>query len=70
MKSTGLGSSDGVSIRNNSDGTFDVDIETAANLTNPSAGNQTIIIEATDSSNDVLTKGLTQLLQILQLLHR
>ena len=40
------------------DGTFDIDIETAANLTNPSAGNQTIIIEATDSSDDVLTKGL------------
>ena len=58
LEASGLGTSDGVSIRNNSDGTFDIDIETAANLTNPSAGNQTIIIEATDSSDDVLTKGL------------
>ena len=57
LASTGLGAADGVTIRNNGNGTFDVDIETAANLTNPSAGNQTIVIEATDTSDDVLTKG-------------
>ena len=57
LASTGLGASDGVTIRENGDGTFDIDIETAANLTNPSAGNQTIVIEATDTSDDVLTKG-------------
>ena len=63
LEASGLGTSDGVSIRNNSDGTFDIDIETAANLTNPSAGSQTIIIEATDSSDDVLTKGMNSVLQ-------
>ena len=57
LNTSGLGASDGVSIRNNSDGTFDLDIETAANLTNPSAGSQTIVIEAKDSSDDVLQKG-------------
>ena len=57
LASSGLGNADGVSIRNNGNGTFDIDIETASNLTNPSAGNQTIVIEATDTSDDVLTKG-------------
>ena len=53
LDASGLGASDGVSIRNNGNGTFDLDIETAANLTNPTAGSNTIIIEATDSSSDV-----------------
>ena len=57
LASSGLGNADGVSIRNNGNGTFDIDIETASNLTNPSAGNQTVVIEATDTSDDVLTKG-------------
>ena len=58
LHSNGLGVTDGVSIRNNGNGTFDLDIETAANLTNPSAGNQTIVIEAKDSADDVFTKGV------------
>ena len=31
------------------------------NLTNPSAGSQSIIIQATDSSEDVLSKGLNSI---------
>ena len=60
LDASGLGASDGVSIRNNGNGTFDLDIETAANLTNPTAGSNTIIIEDY-SSSDVLTAGSNSL---------